>query len=63
MEERKWSKCSFCGRDSEVRPHPPLGNEDYKNWKIWPMRLCFFCASIQEQIREMIEEIKVPNGN
>jgi len=62
MSGRNWSKCSFCGREAEVRPHPPL-NADIEAEKVWPMRLCFFCAGIQEQIREMIEEVKNPQGN
>ena len=59
---RLWNTCSFCGRKAEVRPHAPLDGS-YLSWKIYPMRLCFYCAEIQHDIREMIEKVENPDGN
>lgn len=60
---RQWYKCSFCGRPSEVRPHAPLLNDDWMNWKFFPIRLCFYCASIQENVREMCISVFKKDGN
>ena len=59
---RRWYVCSFCGRPSEVRPHAPFNKEWYK-WKFLPIRLCFYCAQIQEAVREMCISVKKNDGN
>ena len=60
---RRWYRCSFCGLSAEVRPHAPLLNDEWKTWKALPMRLCFYCAQIQEAIRERIKSYDLQDGN
>ena len=44
-------KCSFCGRVSECRGNPKR------------FQLCFYCASIQDMVHQMVESIKKNDGN
>ena len=62
QQHRRWYKCSFCGRPSEVRPHAPFFHEWYE-WEFLPIRLCFYCALIQEQIRDLCISVKKNDGN
>lgn len=59
----KWYTCLFCGLQSEIRPHAPLGNDEWRTWKAWPIRLCFYCAQIQEAVRERIKSYDLQDGN
>ena len=61
LKARVWHQCSFCGREVECRPLPH--DEDYNSWKIWPIRLCAYCASIQDNIRQMIYSVQKQDGN
>lgn len=47
---RRWYVCSFCGRIGEVRPHSPV-LEPFPS--VFPMRLCYECATIQENIHKI----------
>ena len=60
---RRWYTCSFCGRPSECRPHAPLVDDDWFNWKILPIRLCFYCAGLQDMVRQLCVSVKKEDGN
>jgi len=60
---RRWYTCSLCGRPSEVRPHSPLGSDEWMKWKFFPIRLCFFCVGIQERIRDLCKSVFKQDGN
>jgi hypothetical protein len=63
LTDENWSCCSFCGRKGvEVRPHPPF-NDEWRSWKFLPLRLCFFCAEIQDNLRKMLESFEKKDGN
>lgn len=60
---RKWYSCSLCGRPSEVRPQAPLEDKIMSEMKFFPLRLCFFCASIQDTIRDLVKSVFKQDGN